>query len=149
MPYTPGQVSSMLKIPPSTVRLYAKLYADFLSPQDGRKHRLYTETDLVILARIKDLRSSHVPMDAIANRLQVHPQEPARIEESALSLVPSISAAIENANEAARAAQLRTEQLTRQVENLSEQLENQAAELAKLKDYVQSPWYKKIFSRSA
>lgn len=131
MPYTPGQVSEMLKIPTSTIRLYAKLYSDYLSPQEGRERRLYTENDLVILARIKDLRSAHVKMDEIKRRLLEVPKEPVRVEESALTLIPTIATAIESAQAAARAAQNRADQLARLQEDLSQ------------------PWYKKLFkSRS-
>lgn len=155
MPYTPGQVSEMLKIPGSTIRLYAKLFVDYLSPQTGRKQRLYTEQDILTFARIKDLRSHHTPLDAIGPLLQVEPgtAEPAKPEETALSLVPSIAAEIESAKSAARSALAKLDQVqqesqahTSQIAQLSEHLQFQTAQLTRLKEWAALPWWKRFFT---
>jgi DNA-binding transcriptional MerR regulator len=157
MPFTPGQVSTMLKIPGSTIRLYAKLFAAYISPQTGRKQRLYTEQDILIFAKIKDLRSRHTPFDSIGPLLSVEDQLPAHPEDSALALVPSIAAELASANQQTRIALARLAELekttTEQLAGLAssqaaqaEQLHRQAAELAKLRVYLSLPWWRRLFT---
>lgn len=145
MPFAPGQVSEMLKLPESTIRLYAKLFAEHLSPQP-RKHRLYTEHDILTLARIKELRSKHIPQDEISNLLRVEPIGP-EAEESVLSLVPSLAGEIESASKQSRIALARVEELTAQLVKIAGAQGRQAAQLAALQYWAALPWWKRLFTR--
>ena len=50
--FTPGQVSDMLEIPPSTLRRYVKDYPEHLSETATKKRgRRYTELDIATLDR--------------------------------------------------------------------------------------------------
>lgn len=157
MPYSPGQVSDMLKIPSSTLRFWAKRFESYLSPQGGRKQRLYTEKDILIFSQIKDLSGSNTPLDEIAPRLTLENQNPAIPEESALMLVPSIAAELERAHSANRAALARIEDLEKStaqkiaqiVEDQATQtqkIERQAAEIERLTKLLDRSWWKRLFS---
>lgn len=137
MNYLPSQVSEMLGIPGSTLRHYARHFGKYLSPQEGRKQRLYTDKDLLVFAQIKDLSARNVPLALIGPRLVVDNQQPAAPAESALAYIPSIAAEIESAQAATRAAVAQIEQLAAKVEQLS-------AEIAELKARENRPWYKKL-----
>lgn len=151
MYYSPSQVSEMLGIPGSTLRHYAKLFGEYLSPQGGRKQRLYTEKDLLLFAQIKDLSAANIPLDQIGPRLVIDSQQIAKPQDSALALIPSVAAEIETANSAARAALARLEEYQRQtgtkLDELSGQLEQQAAELELYRKYLSLPWWKRLFYR--
>ena len=149
MTYTPKQVSQMLKIRPSTLRLYAKEFSEYLSTPDDRlpgQHRLYTENDLIMLQRIKELRATHTPIEAIGPNLRIiEPTE--NREDKSLLLIPSIASAIEQALAAARAADRRAEHLANQVEQLADQVKQQADLLQELNNYLSQPWYKRVFKQ--
>lgn len=158
MYYSPSQVSEILGIPASTVRHYAKTFAEYLSPQGARKQRLYTDQDLLVFARIKDLSSANVPLDLIGPRLNVQSQDTAKPQESALALIPTVATELENANAIARAAQAKAdelenrleqlaEQLTEKLENQKTQLDQQNTQLEKIKRWAALPWYKKLFTK--
>ncbi len=54
--FTPGQVSDMLEIPPSTLRRYVKDYPEHLSKTATKKRgRRYTEADIATLARAREM----------------------------------------------------------------------------------------------
>lgn len=139
MHYTPYQVSEMLDIPGSTLRHYYKHFGQYLSPQQGRKQRLYTDKDLLLFAQIKDLSAQNVPLDKIGSRLVIEGQQPAAPAESALAYIPSIAAEIESANAANRAALAQIEQLNAKVEQL-------AAQIEEIQSRQNKSWYKKLFS---
>lgn len=147
MYYTPGQVAEMLEMPPSTLRNYAKRFEAYLSPQGGRKQRLYTEKDLLIFAQIKDLSAANIPLDLIGPRLVTEDQPPAKPQDTALSLIPSVAAEIESAQASARLALSNVEQLSAQLSELKQQQEKQAAQLAKYQKYFSRPWWKRLFTK--
>jgi DNA-binding transcriptional MerR regulator len=57
MSYKPGEVCDYLDLPSSTLRYYARTYADYLSPSVRLRRRRYTDLDLEILQKIKRLSS--------------------------------------------------------------------------------------------
>ena len=69
--YTPKQVKELLTIPGSTLRRYASLFAAYLSQEANRKRRNYTEQDVSIIARIRDLSKSGRSIDEIKDELQL------------------------------------------------------------------------------
>jgi DNA-binding transcriptional MerR regulator len=173
MHYTPAQVQEMLDIPGSTLRYYAKRFEDQLTPRGGRKHRLYTDQDVTILSHIRDLAAANIPLDVIAGRLRsdLPPLDQADHVRNSLALVPTIAAEIANAQETARAAAARVDQLRQQVDRqaveldqlraaaaradqlaadhdqLRQQVDRQATELEELRAAAARPWWKKVISK--
>ena len=145
MYYTPGQVSEMLGIPGSTLRHYARHFSQYLSPQEGRKQRLYSDKDLLVFGQVKDLSARNIPLEQIGPRLVVESQQQAAPAESALAYIPSIAAEIEAAQALTRSAlaQIATQAST--IEQLSAKVEQLAAQVEELKSNNKKPWYKKIF----
>lgn len=145
--YSPGQVTDILGIPPSTLRHYAKLFKVYLSSQDGRKQRLYTEKDLLIFSQIKDFSAANIPLDQIGQRLVVVEQDSPRITDSALALIPSVAGEIKAAQDAARNALAKLESIQQASQDQAEQLSQLTAQLAKLHQWAALPWYKRLFTR--
>lgn len=149
MLYSPSQVIEMLSIPSSTLRHYAKKFSKHLSPQKG-KHRLYTERDLLVLKKVKELSGSNLPLDVIDAQLaviEVPAKEEPKPQETALSLIPSVMQEIETAQVIARAAQNKTDQLAADLEQLSAKVTQQSDQLASFKAWASLPWWKRLFSR--
>ena len=69
--YTPKQVKALLSLPGSTLRRYAKVYADYLSQEANQARRNYTEQDISTLARIRDLSQLRRSVDEIKDQLQL------------------------------------------------------------------------------
>ena len=68
--YTPGQVAKLLFCNPSTVRRYAGLFANFLSPgAQPNRRRIYTETDLSTFILVRELLSDGILIADIPDHL--------------------------------------------------------------------------------
>lgn len=159
--YTPAQVSEMLGLPASTLRHYAQLFAAHLSNQTGRRHRLYSERDLVIITKVIELSKAGKPMELIGPLLDVIEApdlEGLGAAQSSLSLVPGIAREIETAQNAARSAlsQLaslqsamgsQNEKIDQLAADLAAQLAAQNARIKELDNYLSTPWYKRLFKR--
>lgn len=130
--YDPKQVSEMLSIPPSTIRRYSRDWSDFLSKyaSQGGKKRRYTDTDVLILRKIRQLTVSRRSQEEIAAAIQVVDSSP---DESALALLPQISEAFENIHQ-------RQAEHDAQIAELKQRLEQ-------LEEEAKTPWYKRIFKR--
>lgn len=87
--YTPGQVSTMLSIPVSSLRRYAKIFADYLSPGAKRRKRQYSDDDVLVLKRIRELAGNGMTTEEIKEVLTLVPQED-KPPDSALALMPTI-----------------------------------------------------------
>lgn len=132
--YTPNQVSEMLSIPASTIRRYATTYKDHLSFKHlkGRK-REYTDQDIIILAKVRDLSNDGLNHNQIKDQLQlVDPQETNPIDKS-LVLIPSIAKQLQ-------AFQDYQTSTNNQIEMLSKKIKD-------LENYINLPWYKKILNK--
>ena len=123
--FTPAQVAQTLNTPPSTLRRWAKHFAAFLSPQNGKK-RTYTVADIDTLKRIKDLSAQGLSYAQIAQTLTVVSQPPA---DTALITLADFAQALESAG-----AQLAAMQA---------QLNQQAQELDAIKAWLRLPFYKR------
>ena len=73
MTYKPGEVSNYLDIKPSTLRRYARLFAEYLSPSAQGRRRKYTDQDLEILQKIKTLAGDGMPIAEIGPLLAEMP----------------------------------------------------------------------------
>ena len=130
----------MLKIPPSTLRHYAVLFADHLTPQQPGKKRTYTDSDILIFQRVKDL-SRKMPISEIGPRLQLVEEQPAP-QTSALALIPEIAQRFELL-EADR------QTTAKQVSELSarlEKLEADRARFERLASWAALPWWRRLFT---
>ena len=120
-------VVNALNIADSTVRKYADLYAEFLSPSGvggAGRHRDYTEHDLRVLKLIRDMKYEHVSnedIDATLRSLQVGGWDrlPA-LNDNTKAIIPAPGAAI--------AAQSNREALVREIEIWREMAEKAAAD---------------------
>ena len=66
---TPGQVSELLEIPPSTLRRWASLFGEYLSEQANRYRRSYTAQDVATFEHIKELSSRGILLKDIPEHL--------------------------------------------------------------------------------
>lgn len=153
MYYSPSQFAEMLKIPASTVRAWSKKFKNHLTPQGGRKHRVYTDNDLIVFQKIKELSAQNLTLDAIDKQLDliVSPiEEKTESAETALSLIPEVAARIEDARKLASYANSRTNQIFQEMEVLRKQLNEQTEQnkqILELLQWAALPWWKKIFTR--
>ena len=67
--HSPGQVSDLLAIPPSTLRRWAALFSAHLSAHANQHRRQYTDQDLATLEYIKDLSSQGILLKDIPGHL--------------------------------------------------------------------------------
>ena len=68
--FTPGIAAELLSTPPSTLRRYAVLFADFLSSGARKRRRSYTQSDLDTLAQIKNLLIEGVLIADVPSKLE-------------------------------------------------------------------------------
>ena len=157
--YTPKNITKLLGIPPSTLRRYAVLFGDYISPQrPNTRRRSYTPGDLAIFAKIKDLSDAGIGIDDIREQLgppgniidiEQPPEEITEDDVKALAL-PGILKQIETFRD-------RFEQQQEQIAALMARDENHQTEMKRLQDQVDQlagqleeakrPWYKRIFRR--
>ena len=148
--FTPGQLNDMLSIPPSTLRRYVKQFSDHLSEQATKKRgRRFTERDVAVLARARELIQQGRGPDEVTALLQVVGDEEERPEDnaSALALVPSISRALTEAVDAARALRVEVGDLSDQVKDVARAQGSTDEELGKLREWMSQPWWKKLFTK--
>ena len=124
--FTPAQVAQTLSVPPSTLRRWAKHFASYLSPQNGKK-RTYTVADLDTLRRIQELSAKGLSYDQIAQTLTLVSAPPA---DTALVSVADFAQALEGAHA--------------QLASLQAQVAQQAQELSVIKAWLQLPFYKRL-----
>lgn len=151
--FTPGQVSDMLGIPPSTLRRYAKLFESHLTDQRGRIRRLYSERDILVFAKVHELSKLNQPLDKVGPLLDLIDEPTIETKPNALSLIPEVAAEIESSRDLARSAlsQLATLETAMLANNeklasqLAASLEDQKAISDKLYYFLSLPWWKKLF----
>lgn len=121
----------MLGCPVSTLRRYSVDYAQHLSesarPARGKRH--YTDADVLILRRVRELVSAKKSPEEINKLIPVlatgMPEGP-----SALALLPDVAQAFEELRAAIMAERSERERLERRLDELQA--------------WVQAPWYKRI-----
>src|SRR3990167_8426516 len=92
--YTPGEVSTLLAIPSSSLRRYVAILGHLLSPGARKQRgRTFSESDISVIARVRELTQGGYTLEQIEPLLgdilpEVHPDElpPA----SALAIVQRI-----------------------------------------------------------
>ena len=81
MSYTTGQTSKLLDIPSSTIRRYVAAFGGYLSPEAKRRRaRTFSENDLTVLSKIRDLATQGIKLADIPQHLtdiidQLPPQD--------------------------------------------------------------------------
>lgn len=138
--FTPGQVSDMLEIPPSTLRRYVKDYPEHLSKTATKKRgRRYTEADIATLARARELlQQGRKPEETNKLLAVVGQEDPDAQPDSALALVPSISQALSEVQEQAQA-------LRSILENVADNQNEANSRLEALEAWARAPGYRRIF----
>ena len=135
MLYSPGEVSNYLNIPSSTLRRYARLFKEYLSPSAQRRRRKYTTIDLEIFEKIKTLSAEGVLIDEMGPLLAEMPIDHAEIileddsKESSRAIVPVNPEVIRN------------------FANVDNKLDQLLAEIAQLRadlEAAKKPWWKRL-----
>ena len=132
MLYSPGEVSDYLNIPSSTLRRYARLFKEYLSPSAQQRRRKYTTTDLEIFEKIKTLSANGVLIDEIGPLLDEMPIDHAEIIEG-----ESQDRAIVPVNP----------EVIRKFDNVDNKLDQLLAEIAQLRADLESakkPWWRRL-----
>src|SRR3990167_2112761 len=128
--YTPGEVSTLLAIPSSSLRRYVAILGHLLSPGARKQRgRTFSESDISVIARVRELTQGGYTLEQIEPLLgdilpEVHPDElpPA----SALAIVQRIG-------EVQQSQQAQLDQLRSDVAKLTQALEQQ-----------RRPWWKRL-----
>lgn len=139
--FTPGQVSDMLEIPPSTLRRYVKDYPEHLSKTATKKRgRRYSELDIATLARAREMLQQGRDPEEVNKLLAVVGQEDGQAEpDSALALVPSISQALVEVQEQAQA-------LRSILEAVADRQSDAERRVEILEAWIGEPWYRRVFA---
>jgi len=146
--YTPKQVSDMLDIPTSSLRRYSQVFSDYLTIKHvkGQK-RTYTEQDIVTLGKIRDLASSGLNHELIAERLPLIEDQKEPID-NALALIPTVAKELE----AFKDFQVSIMQTVKTLEDDLNAEKNKTTELGEkiteLENYISLPWWKKITKKT-
>ncbi len=146
--FTPGQLSDMLEIPPSTLRRYVTQFAAYLSDQAQRQRgRRFTPEDVDTLGRARELLTQGRSPEEVGPLLQVVREEGDGPEPGeALALVPAISEALAQAVDAARALRSDLDGLADQVAAVAQDQGATDAELQQLREWLRRPWWRRLFS---
>ena len=153
--YTPQQASEMLRIPGSTLRRYANQFGEHLSDHATQQRvRRYTEQDIAILSKARELLNEGKTPEQVNELLRVIGTEQPS-PDTTLALIPSISEALSEALDTARALRTQVGELSEQQDKHSERLSSAESKLTELADKLEAleleratPWYRKILKRS-
>lgn len=123
--YDPKQVSEMLGLPASSLRRYAVDWSAYLSEyanRSGRKRR-YTDQDILILKKVRELTSQRRGADEIAAQLSIVDNDN---NQSALSLMPQIMSEFENVRARFAAQDDRLQDYETRIQQLEEKLKKRS-----------------------
>ena len=128
--YTPGEVSTLLAIPSSSLRRYVAILGHLLSPGARKQRgRTFSESDISVIARVRELTQGGYTLEQIEPLLgdilpEVHPDElpPA----SALAIVQRIGEVQQSQQD--------------QINKLQSQVNELVQELAQRR----RPWWKRL-----
>jgi DNA-binding transcriptional MerR regulator len=143
--YTPKQVKALLSLPGSTLRRYAKVYADYLSQEANQARRNYTEQDISTLARIRDLSQLRRSVDEIKDQLQVVIDDGGEQDQEDITAL-ALPGILEQVNE----YKALMEQAITAQRKQDEKLAAQDAVIEQLQDRLkalETPWYKRLFNQ--
>lgn len=141
--YSPGEVSKMLGIPGSTLRRYVAEFGAHLSPNARKlRGRSFSEDDLAIVYKIRELASQGVSLDHIEPQLAEALEHHAR--HDADEQPPTVALAI-------------VARVSEKLDSFEDVLEKQAAMIADLQarlitleaeaEQLKKPWYKRLLER--
>jgi len=150
--FTPGEVSRLLDVPPSTLRRHVALLGEYLSPEARRQRaRLFTMADVEILARVRQLTDQGMHLEDIGPIIAATieqagegveypagaPEAEDTTEQTALMVVARISEKLDRVNRslADQAGDLQALRL---------QLDQQARRLAELEAWRALPWWQRF-----
>jgi DNA-binding transcriptional MerR regulator len=140
---------------PSTLRRYVTLFGDYLSQTaKWQRRRRFTPQDMATLSQIKQLASSGVKLEDIGPQLaQVIPEQQ---QDEVLETELALPGLLDQYNQVLEFLQAQADQIVDQADQLRDQadqlrelkaqLDAQAAELQRLQEWQNLPWWKK-FSR--
>jgi len=147
--FTPGQVSDMLDIPPSTLRRYVKDFPTHLSETATKKRgRRFNERDVTVIARARELLQLGRDPKEVNELLAVVGEDQEATTVSALALVPSISQALTEALDTARSLRMEVVELGDQVDVVAERQAATDRRLEQLEMWIREPWWRRLFARS-
>ena len=143
--FTPGQLSDMLEVPPSSLRRYVLQFAEHLSETAIKKRgRRFTERDVATLARARELLQQGRKPPDVNELLPVLGEIDSNSQpDVALALVPSISAALTEALDMAQSLRAEVGDLAGQVEQVAQDQGATREELAELRKWLLLPWYQR------
>lgn len=101
---------------------------------------------MAVLARSRELIQQGRSPDEVTALLQVVEDEPTS-NESALALVPSISKALTEAVDTARALRVEVGDLSNQVEEVARSQGATDDELRSLSEWLNQPWWRRLFGK--
>lgn len=100
---TPSQLAALLEVDPSTLRRWARLFADHLSPGAHGKRRRYTGQDMATLTRARDLLRAGKPAAEVGELLATVAEESRDLPAVAALQLPALAAELLEARETLRA----------------------------------------------
>lgn len=132
--YTPKQASQMIGVPGSTIRRYSVDFKEFLSDaaQPARGKRWYTDSDVLVLKKIRYLTSQRKSPDEIRRLLPVMDNIPDQ-PKTALSMVPEI--------------QQNFDIIRSDISRERSEREKLSERMARLEAWYELPWWRRLFKR--
>ena len=128
--FTPAQACETLTVPASTLRRWAGLFQNYLSPQKGKK-RQYTFADIDIFRQVRDLSQQGFTADRIKEQLTLMPKAD-ETEKSIMALTELVrELSIIQADNA----------------RLQAQLNEQQKQLDAVMAWLRLPWYKRMTTK--
>ncbi len=128
--FTPAQACETLTVPASTLRRWAGLFQNYLSPQKGKK-RQYTFADIDIFRQVRDLSQQGFTADRIKEQLTLMPKAD-ETEKSIMALTELVrELSIIQADNA----------------RLQAQLSEQQKQLDAVMAWLRLPWYKRMTTK--
>lgn len=128
--FSPKDVCETLTVPASTLRRWAGLFQNYLSPQKGKK-RQYTFADIDIFRQVRDLSQQGFTADRIKEQLTLMPKAD-ETEKSIMALTELVrELSIIQADNA----------------RLQAQLNEQQKQLDAVMAWLRLPWYKRMTTK--
>ena len=130
MLYKPSEVSQFLNMPGSTLRRYARLFKDYLSPTAQLRRRKYTPQDIEIFEKVRNLSAEGVPIDDISGHLDNMPIDHEPIAENQQTAIMPVNP-----------------EVIKQFGNMDDKLDRLLAEIAQLRgdlEEARKPWWKRL-----
>ena len=136
--FTPSQVSEMLDIPGSSLRRLASQFSDRLSESANKRRRTYTDEDIKVLKRVRELTGQGMSIEEIKNVIDVAPSDSAlaKVPESSLALLPEVLQEFESLR--SEISDLRSE--------VNELKEWKSERDAKTAEYKKIPRWRRVFT---